>query len=98
MSSRVLTSDIVLLAKSSGKLLAVPDQQLLLWLHGSDGVEVDVAAVLARHQVLFGHRAGRVDVTHPVTPVDVIAVNEVLKLPTAVNLQGKKKRGYGIKT
>lgn len=84
-----LTLFVVLLlaAKPLGELLAVPDQQLLFGLHWADGVEVDVPAVLARHQVLFGQGAGRVDVTHPVAPVDVIAINEVLKLPTVVNLQ-----------
>lgn len=76
-----------------GKLLAIPHQQLLVGLHRPDGVKVDVPAVLARHQVLFGQRTGRVDVTHPVAPVDVVAIDEVLKLTVAVNLQKKKKRG-----
>lgn len=83
----VFLLDVVLLAAEPlGKLLAVPHQQLLIGLHRSDGVEVDVPAVLARHQVLFGQRASWVDITHPVAPVDVIAINKVLKLPTAVNL------------
>lgn len=82
----------MLAAEPLGKLLAVPDQQLLIGLHRSNGVEVDVPAVLARHQVLFGQRPGRVDVTHPVAPVDVIAVNKVLELLIAVNLQEKKWR------
>lgn len=80
-------------AEPLSELLAVPHQQLLVGFHRSDGVEVDVPVVLARHQVLFGQRAGRVDVTHPVASVDVIAINEVLKLATTVNLQKKKKRG-----
>ncbi len=87
----------LLAAEPLGKLLAVPHQQLLIGLYWSDGVEVDVPAVLARHQVLFGQRAGRVDVTHPVAPVDVIAINEVLKLPTAVNLQEKKREEMRLK-
>lgn len=47
--------DVALLAAESlGKLLAVPHQQLLVGLHRPDGVEVNVAAVLASHQVLLG--------------------------------------------
>lgn len=83
---------LLLAAEPLGEILAVPHQQLLLGLHGPDRVEVDVQAVLARHQVLFGQRAGRVDVAHPVASVDVIAINEVLKLPTAVNLEKRRKR------
>lgn len=85
--------DVILLtAESLGKLLAVPHQQLLFGLHWSDGVKVDVPAILACHQVLFGQRACWVDVSHPVAPVDVIAIDEVLKLPTAVNLNQKEKQ------
>lgn len=86
----------LLTAEPLGKLLAVPHQQLLIGLHWSDGVEVDVSAILTRHQVLFGQRASRVDVTHPVAPLDVIAINEVLKLPATVNLQDKRERKDGI--
>lgn len=97
-STALTLLDVILLtAESLRKLLAVPHQQLLFGLHWSDGVEVDVLAVLARHQVLFGQRARRVDISHPVAPVDIIAINEVLKLPTAVNLQ-EKERETGIKT
>lgn len=85
-------SEVTLLAAESlSKLLAVPHQQLLLGLHGPDGVEVDVSAVLAGHQVLLGQAARRVHVTHPVALLDIIAVDEVLKLTAAVNLQQKKK-------
>ena len=81
-------SEVVLLvAEPLGELLAVPHQQLLFGLHGTDGVEVDIPAILAGHQVLLGQGARRVDVPHPVALVDVVAINEVLKLPTAVNLQ-----------
>ena len=84
--------DVILLtAESLRKLLAVPHQQLLFGLHWSDGVKVDVPAVLACHQVLFGHRACWVDISHPVAPVDIIAINEVLKLPAAVNLHQKER-------
>lgn len=55
-----------LAAQSLGEILAVPHQQLLLGLHGPAGVEVDVKAILARHQVLFGQQVRRVDVAHPV--------------------------------
>lgn len=79
--------DVLLLAAQPlGKLLAVPHQQLLPGIHWSDGVEVDVPSILARHEVLLGWRACWVDISHPVASVDVIAVNEVLKLPTAVDL------------
>lgn len=76
----------LLAAEPLGKLLAVPHQQLLTGLHWSDGVEVDVPAILACHQVLFGQRAGWIDVAHPVASLDVIAINEVLKLPATINL------------
>ncbi|TNN52369.1 hypothetical protein EYF80_037452 [Liparis tanakae] len=85
----------LLAAEPLGELLAVPHQQLLAGLHRADGVEVDVAAVLAGHQVLLGQSAGRVDVAHPVAPVDVVAIHEVLELPAAVDLQ---RRDGGIKT
>lgn len=87
----------LLAAEPLGKLLAVPHQQLLIGFHRSDGVEVDVSAVLACHQVLFDWGAGRVDVAHPVAPVDIIAINEILKLPTVVNLKEKKRVVMGLK-
>lgn len=87
ISTHVFLFNVVLLAAEPlGKLLAVPDQQLLFGLHWSDGVEINVSAVLTRNQVLFSQRAGRVDVTHPIASVDIIAIYEVLKLPTAINL------------
>lgn len=67
-----------LAAQSLGELLAVPHQQLLIGLHRPDGVEVDVVSILTRHQVLFGQRARRVDVAHPVAAPNVIAVDEVV--------------------
>lgn len=86
-------SEVVLLAAESlGELLAVPHQQLLFGLHWSDGVEVDVWAVLAGHQVLFCQGMSRVHVTHPVALVDIKAIDEVLKLPATVNLQKTKQR------
>lgn len=80
----------LLSAQPLGKLLAVPHQQLLFGLHGPNGVEVDVSAVLARHQVLLAQRSRRVDVTHPVAPADVIAIDEVLQVAVAINLQPAK--------
>lgn len=80
----------LLTAQPLGKLLAVPHQQLLVGLYRPDGVEVDVPVVLTCHQVLFGQRASRIDVTHPVAPVDVIAINEVLKMPATVDLEEKE--------
>lgn len=80
--------DVTLLAAEPlGKLMAVPHQQLLVGLHRPDGVEVNVAVVLASHQVLFGQRVSRVDVSHPVASVDIVAVDKVLKLPSTVNLE-----------
>lgn len=78
---------LLLAAEPLGKLLAVPHQQLLVGLHRAKGVEVDVPVVLARHQVLLGQGACRVDIAHPVAPVDVIAINEVLKVAAAINLK-----------
>lgn len=80
--------DVTLLAAEPlGKLMAVPNQQLLVGLHRPDGVEVNVAVVLASHEVLFGQRVSRVDVSHPVASVDIVAVDKVLKLPSTVNLE-----------
>ena len=67
-----------LAAQSLGEILAVPHQQLLLGLHGPAGVEVDVTAILARHQVLFGQRVRWVDIAHPVAALQVIAIDEVV--------------------
>lgn len=82
---------VLLAAEPLSKLLAVPNQQLLLGLHGPDGVEVDVPAVLAGHQVLLGQTASRVHVTHPVALVDIVAIDEVLKFAAAVNLQNGER-------
>lgn len=82
---------LLLATESLGKLLAVPHQQLLFGFHGPDGVEVDVSAVLAGHQVLFCQGMSWVYKTHPVTLVDIKAINKVFKLPTTVNLQKKKR-------
>ena len=82
----VLLLILCLAAQSLGELLTVPDQQLLLRLHRLHGVEVDVLAVLAGHQVLFGQRARRVDETHPVAVAHVMAVDKVEKLTPGVNL------------
>lgn len=81
---------VLLAAQPLAELLAVPHQQLLFGLHGPHGVEVDVPAVLARHRVLLRRGACRVHVTHPVALVDVVAINEVLQLAAAVDLQKKK--------
>lgn len=87
VSTHVFLFNVVLLAAEPlGKLLAVPDQQLLFGFHWSDSVEINVPAILTCNQVLFGQRAGWVDVTHPIASVDIIAIYEVLKLPTTINL------------
>lgn len=69
---------LLLAAQSLGKLRTVPYQQLLLGLHGPDGVEEDLLAVLTGHQVLFGQRACGVDVPHPVAALDIVAIDEVV--------------------
>lgn len=93
MKTSLTLFDVVLLAAEPlGKLMAVPDEKLLFGLHGADGVKVDVLAVLACHQVLFSQRAGRVDVTHPVALVDVVAIDEVVKLPATVDLHQERRQ------
>lgn len=77
---------VLLSAQPLGELLTVPHQQLLFGLHRVNGVEVNVPSVLAGHDVLLRRRPGRVHVTHPVTSVDIVAVDEVLKLTVAVDL------------
>lgn len=74
------------------ELLTVPHEQLTLGLHGPDGVEVDITAVLTGHQVLLGRGTCRVDETHPVAAMHIISINEVVKLPTGVNLKDKNER------
>lgn len=90
---RLTVWEVVILraAEPLSELLTVPHQQLLLGLHRPDGVEVDVPSVLAGHQVLLGQAARRVHVTHPVALVDIVPIDEVLKLSTAVNLQRKER-------
>lgn len=87
----VLLVILDLAAEALGELLAVPDQQLLLGLHRFHGVEEDVPAVLAGHQVLLGQGARWVNKAHPVAVVHVIAVNKVKKLTSRVNLSRRRQ-------
>lgn len=85
--------DVTLLAAEPlGKLVAVPYEQLLVGFHRLDGVKVNVAVVLASHQVLFSQGVSWVDISHPVASVDVITIDKVLKPPSAVNLEGDEEK------
>lgn len=61
-----------------GKFRTVPHQKLLAWLQRFDGVEKDVQAALARNQVLLLHGARWVDVPHPVAPLLVQTIQDVV--------------------
>lgn len=65
-------------ATALGKFRAVPHQQLLALLKRFDGVEVDVQTALACNQVLVLHGTGWVDVAHPVAPLLVQTVQDVV--------------------
>lgn len=69
-----------------GEVSAVPDEKLTVDWDGLDGVEVDIFAILAGHQVLVTEGTSWVHIAHPVTLVHVIAVNEMVKVPSGVNL------------
>lgn len=70
-----------------GEFRTVPHQKLLARLKWFDGVEVDVQPALARNQVLLHHSAGWVDVTHPVAPLLIQTIQDVLKAPLREDLQ-----------
>ncbi len=75
-----------------GKFRTVPHQKLLAWLKWFDGVEVDAQTALARHQVLLLHRAGRVDITHPVAPLLIQSIQDVVQMPLKEDLQCQRTR------
>lgn len=64
-----------------GEFRAVPNQKLLALLKWFDGVEVDVQTVLARHKVLLLHSTGWVDVAHPVAPLLIQTIQDVVQMP-----------------
>lgn len=61
-----------------GQFLAVPHQKFLSWLKRFDCVEVDVQTVLVGYQVLLLDGTSGVDVTHPVAPLLVQAVEDMV--------------------
>lgn len=75
--------------QSPCEVRTVPHEQLVPGIHRPDSVEQDIASVLTGHRVLLGREMGRVDETHPVAALHVISVNEVVKLPTGVNLKDR---------
>lgn len=60
------------------KFRAVPHQELLARLKWFDCVEVDFQTALAGNQVLLLRRTGWVDVAHPVAPLLVQTIQDVV--------------------
>ena len=74
------------------KVPAVPHKKLLVGRDGLNGVEVDVHAVLTGGQVLLPGRVRRVHVAQPVALLHIKAVNEVVKLPSGIDLRRREDR------
>lgn len=79
-------------ATALGEFRAVPHQKLLARLKRFDGVEVDVQTVLARHKVLLLHRASRVDKSHPVAPLLIQTIQDVVQMSLQEHLQSEVMR------
>ena len=73
--------------ETSGKVVAVPHEQLSASRDGLHRVEVNLHAVLTCRYVLLRGRVGRVDVAHPVRARLIQAVDEVVELPVLVDLE-----------
>jgi len=84
-----------------GKLSAVPDGQLLVWVDVFDGQEEDTGALLIGDQVLSSALVRGQDVSHPVGPVRVLAIEEehdfaaffVVNSPKVFSVVGKRVAG-----
>lgn len=61
-----------------GEFMAVPHQELLAWVKWFDGVEVDVQTILAGDYVLLLHSTGRVNIAHPVAPLLIQTIHDVV--------------------
>ena len=75
-----------------GKLLAVPDQELLVGQDRLGRVKVNVHLVLAGDEVLRLGRVGRIDVSHPVGLGRVVSVDVVKDFAVVVHLGGERRR------
>lgn len=74
------------------KVPAIPHKQLLVGRNGLNSVEVDVHPVLAGSQVLLPGGVRRIHVAHPVALLLFKAIDEVVKLPSGVDLSGREDR------
>lgn len=77
--------------KPSCKVPAIPHKKFLVGRDRLDGVEVDIHPVLTRSQVLLPGRMCWIHVSHPVALLLVKAINEMVKLPSGVDLSKKTK-------
>lgn len=77
------------------KVPTIPHKQLLVGRNGLNGVEVDVHPILARSQVLLLGRVRRIHVAHPVAFLLVKAIDEVVKLPSGIDLSKREDRRVG---
>ena len=76
------------------KVPAIPHKKLLVGGDGLNGVEVDVHAVLTGGQVLLPGRVCWVHVAQPVALLLIKAIDEVVKLPSGIDLP-KREDGHG---
>lgn len=74
------------------KVPAIPHKKLLVGRNRLNGVEVDVHSVLTRSQVLLPGRVRRIHIAHPVALLLLKAVDEVVKLPSGIDLSQREDR------
>lgn len=73
------------------KVPTIPHKKLLVGRNGLNGVEVDVHAVLTGGQVLLPGRVCWVHVAQPVALLLIKAVDEVVKLPSGIDLPKREQ-------
>lgn len=78
--------------KSFCKVPTIPHKKLLVGRNGLNGIEVDAHPVLTRSQVLLLGIVRRIHVAHPVAFLLIKAIDEVVKLPSGVDLSKREDR------
>lgn len=74
------------------KVPTIPHKKFLVGRDGLNGVEVDVHPVLTRSQVLLPGRVRWIHIAHPVAFLFIKAINEVVKLPSGIDLSKREDR------
>lgn len=72
------------------KVPTIPHKKLLVGRDGLNGVEVDVHPVLTCSQVLLPGRVCRIHIAHPVAFLLIKAIDEVVELPSGIDLSKEK--------